>query len=398
MSERHAGVGILLVSLALSGCVGAAPTADGPGRADGVTQVTLENSSLTLEADRRFDEVATLVDVNVSTHPPVYVLRGGNAGSGAFSYPYTPYGFVEHLGLTAVEPGGDAAAGLTDGFGTVYLVPGQQSRTDQIAVLVHEFVHVVQFRAELFPWNLTGMQGDVPTDLAQTRLALTEGAAVWVTDHYIERHLAANVTHQSTRMRRAYEDARVGGRYFLARYHLGYLGVDQRIDDPGELRELYARDVPNTTEQLLHGYAPAEEPPRRFEVELLDSEGWTVQEPDDADVMGELFVRVALSKELSLADARDAAAGWGYDRVIEYEREDESAYAWIIRWDDPTNASAFAAAVQTYIDRRETPDAVSFGVDSVGDDVVVVYSGPPAFVDAAEAAVDGETVRVRVGP
>jgi len=397
MVPAHARFALLAVVLAVSGCVAAAPTADARPADGNATQVTLENSTLDLDAARTFAEIESLVDEDLPADPPVYVLRGRDAGSGALSYPYTPYGFLEDLALTDVGPGGDGAAGLTDGTGTVYLVAGNRSHATNVKVLAHEFVHAIQFRAELLPWSQASLQGNVPTDLAQTRLALTEGSAVWVTDGYVRRHMAANVTLQSTEIRRAYEDARVGGRYFLARYHFGFRGVDRRLDDPSELRELFEPPVPNTTEQLLHGDTPADEPPRRFEVEAADAGEWTVREPDDEDVMGELFVRVALSKELSLAEAADAAAGWGYDRLIEYERDDESAFAWITRWDDPANASAFATAFETYTDRRETADELTFGVRSVGDDVVVVYSGPPAFVDAARASVDGETVRVRVG-
>lgn len=396
MPSTRVRVALLAVAVALAGCAVAAPTSDGQSDETAITQVTLENSSLELDAERHFDRVERLVAENLSEYPPVYVLRGEGAGGGAFNYPYTPYEFVKHLRLTEVRPGGDGAAGLTDGFGRVYLVPGKQSRTEQVTVLVHEYVHVLQFRADMLPWSPASLQGNVPTDLAQTRLALTEGAAVWVTDRYIERYMPANVSLQSTRMEQSYEAATVGGRYFIARYHVGAQGVDRRIDEPTELRDLYAQNVPNTTEQLIHGYGPAEEPPRRFAVETSDGTDWTVTEPDDEDVMGELFVRVALSRNLTLERAAAAADGWGYDRLIEYERNDTSAFAWVTRWDDPANASEFADAFEMYRSQRDTPANLTFRVERLGPEHVVVYSGPPRFVDRAETSRTVEGVRVGV--
>lgn len=392
MSPRRGRLALLAIAIALAGCAVAAPTAD-----DAVRQVTLENSSLDLEADRIFADVERLVDENVSTRPPVYVLRGETAGNDSFAYPYTPDGFVQDLALTDVRSGGDSAAGFTDGFGTVYLIPGEQSRQERLTVLVHEYVHVIQTRRGLLPWTRTALQGNIPTDLAQTRLALIEGPAVWVTDAYVRRHLPDDVTTQSTRLRRAYERARVGGRFFLARYHFGYLGVDRRIDSPDELRELYAPPVPNTTEQLIHGYDPGAEPPLRFAVDAEGGGGWTVADPADEDVMGELFVRVALSRNLPLEAAADAADGWGYDRLVEYERNGTDGYVWITRWDDPANATAFERAFGTYVGRRSTGPDESFRVERLAETFVVVYSGPPSFTESASTARTADVVRVSVG-
>lgn len=397
MSPAGVRLTLLAVVVALAGCaVAAPPMAAGQSSDDGITQITLENSSLDLDAERHFDRVGALVGANLSEYPPVYVLQGEGAGSGAFSYPYTPYGFVRHLGLTDVRPGGDRAGGLTDGFGTVYLVPGDRSHLYQVTVLVHEYVHVIQISGELLPWSQADLQGDIPTDLAQTRLALTEGPAVWVTDRYIERHLPENVTLQSTRMRRAYRHARVGGRYFIARYHFGYLGVDRRIDSPTQLRELYEEDVPNTTEQLIHGYTSEEEPPREFAVDAAKGDSWTVHNPADEDVMGELFVRVALSRNVDRDAAAAAADGWGYDRLVEFERNDTAGFAWVTRWDDPANASEFEAVFETYTERRETPSNLTLRVERFAPEYVVVYSGPPAFVERAETSRTDDGVRVGV--
>jgi len=408
MSRSPARLALVAVLVALAGCtygVGgaspAAPNAGGDatpveGPATGVSTVSLENSSLSLPADSIFARVETLTGEDVQA-PPVQVLRGRSAGGGAFSFPQTPYGFVEDMGMTGVAAGGDSAAGMTDGFGQVFLVAGDATRVDQTKVLVHEYVHVVQIRGDLLPWDLADLQGNVPTDEAQTKLALTEGAAVWVTDRYVERHMGPNVTLQSTEMARAYESARVGGRFFVARYHFGAQGVDHRVDDPSQLRDLYRGPLPETTEQLIHGYAPSEEPMDRVAVDATGGGGWTVDDPDDEDRLGELFVRVALSKELSLDAAAAAADGWGYDRLLEFERDDASAFAWVTRWDDAANATAFESAFRTYADRRQTGPDQAFRTARVDDETVVVYSGPPTVVAEATATVENGTVHVAVG-
>lgn len=401
MDSPRVSAFVLAVAVLLSGCTfgagdggPAAPTAPGTPTPGGEA-VSLENSSLDLDADAVFARVEVLVGEDVQA-PPVQVLQGSGAGGGAFSYPYTPYGFVEDVALTETGPGGTSAAGVTDAYGNVYLVPSAGDHEELVQLLVHEYVHAVQFRADLLPWDNRDFLGDLSTDAAQTRRALIEGAAVWVTDEYTERH-QPNVTSQSDRMARLYRNASVGDRYFLARYHFGYRGVDRRIDSPDQLRGLYATDVPNTTEQLVHGYSPAEEPPRRFDVEAGDGAGWTAVDHEDEDVLGELFVRVVLSKELALDASADAAAGWGYDRLVEYERDGEPAYAWLTRWDDADEAAEFERAFETYADRRSTPANLSFRVQRAAPEYVVVYSGDPAFVGAANATVTSDGVRVAVG-
>ncbi len=402
---------LLALLVVLAGCTygagGAAPAAPSAGSdaaatgsqatnaTSGVREVSLENSSIDLPADRLFGEVEALVGEDVEA-PEVRVLKGRSAGGGAFSYPHTPYGFVEDMALTDVAPGGDGAAGMTDQFGGVYLVAGNTTPTAQTKILVHEYVHVIQFRADLLPWTLSELQRNIPTDEAQTKLALTEGAAVWVTDQYIRRHMPKGTTPQSKRMAIAYEEARVGGRFFLARYYFGAQGVDRRLDDASQLRAFYEGDLPETTEQLLHGATPATEPMAPLNVTAQGGENWQVAGGEDEDRLGELFIRVALSRELSRPAAANAADGWAYDRLLEFNRGGDTAYAWVTRWDDPANASAFDAAFETYAERRNTTDSLAFRTKRLGDGVVVVYSGPQAFVDRATATMTGDGERVRV--
>lgn len=421
MGGSRSRLATVVVALLLAGCtygVGGtdtvAPTAgsDGPPDAaasevDGapVEPVSLENSSLSLPADRILADVEGLLGEDVE-RPRIEVLEppapdgGGDTESNATVYfAQTPYRFAEHLALDEVGVDGGAeglATGTTNQFGFVRLQVADATRAQQEKLLVHEYVHVVQVRSGMFPWSLGDLAGNMPTDEAQAKWALTEGAAVWATDRYVDRHMAATVRPQSAVMADQYERAAVGSRFFLARYHLGATGVDRHLEDPADLRSLYRPPIPNTTEQVIHGYGPGEEPMDPVTVDASAGDGWAPVDTVDEDRLGELFVRVALSKELSLNESASAAAGWGYDRLVTYERPDDVGFAWVTRWDDSANATEFARAFETYADRRATGDAHAFGLERAGDEVVVVYSGPPSFVEAASADADGETVHVRV--
>lgn len=397
----------LAVALVLSGCTfGAgsggplAPTAGDGGTSDESDGVPLEAHPLSgeLDANRTFERVERLVGEDVQ-YPPVTVLEpgaGGGGGGGAVGgFTYTPYRFAEYLDLRNVSAGGGpSAAGLTNGFGQVYIVPGSGPTVVLKQVLVHEFVHVVQFRSGMLPEGWPASGNDT-TDASQVRLALIEGAAVYVADEYTEAYLAGpNVTLQSEQMARNYAEARVGGRFVFARYHFGSTYVAGRLDSPGELRSLY-EDPPETTEEILHDGSAPGDPYQPLAVEANGGE-WELADPGDVDIMGELFVRVVLSRSLSLPEAADAAAGWGMDRVVEYERDDQAAFAWVLRWDDAANATAFREAMDTYVERRDTGPDLEFRTASVGDETVVVFLGPPEFVDAASASGTSDDVRVTV--
>jgi len=389
----------LVLAVVLSGCaLGAAPQADETGTttADGGRGVPLAEHPLSekLDANRTFQRVERMVGEDVDS-PAVRVLGSGDAGGGAVGgFTHTPYRFAEYLDLRNVSTGGGpSAAGLTDGFGRVYILPGSGPTSQLRQVLVHEFVHVVQFRSGMLPggWPVSGND---TTDAGQVRLTLLEGAAVYVADEYTERHLPGNVSRQSEQIAGSYARARVGGRFAFARYYFGSAYVADRLDSPDQLRSLY-ENPPETTEQILHG--DTDDPYEPLSVRTSAS-GWTVEDPDDVDIMGELFVRVTLSRALSLEAAADAADGWGNDRVVEYERADgnETGFAWVLRWDDAANATEFREAIGTYVDRRETGPGLSIRAETVGEQTVAVFLGPPDFVEAGSVSGTSSEVRVTV--
>ncbi len=376
-------------------------TSDG-GNATNDTKTTgaeflrFADSSLAVDANRTLERVEGLVGEDVE-RPTIWVDRSEDAGSNKLKswFPGAPDAFPSQLALTNVSSGGSAASGVAPTQSRVVLFPdGNRSVSYWERTLAHEFVHIVQLQTDVVPWGYRDSGYD-STDQWNTVRSTFEGSAVWVTDHYIQRYMPANATTQSEGFARVYAEARVGDRYLVAPYHLGAMGVERRLGDPSNLRELFS-PPPNTTEQLIHGLTPAEEPIRPVSVTIADNVSWTYWEPDAEPVMGELFIRVAVSKELSLNRSAEAADGWGYDRLLSFERGDQYGFAWVTRWDDPANASEFDGAFDTYADRRSTPANLTFRTQRVSDEVVVVYSGPPAFVDAVSASWSDGTVRLRV--
>jgi hypothetical protein len=403
-------VGVLALALLLAGCTlgggpggPLAPAAEEPTATPGpnsteqtpaARSVTLENHSLSLDAANVFSRVEGLVGEDVQ-EPPVRVIVNESSGPVSPGFTHTPYRFAQYLDLDNVSAGGPSAAGLTDGLGRVYIIPGSGPRSVLTQVLVHEFVHVVQFRSGMLPWASPAAGNDT-TDAAMVRLALTEGPAVYVTDEYTEEYLAgANVTSQSAQMARLYADSYPGGRFRAAPYYFGSQYVHHRLDDPSELRSLYD-DLPATTEQLLHNDSAPGDPYQPLVVDASGGGGWVVSDPEDVDIMGELFVRIALSRSLNRSTAAEAAAGWGVDRVITYEQGDTAGFAWVLRWDDPANATEFGAAMDTYINRRPTGADLSLRTEAVGEETVAVFLGPPGFVDAATATGTSDDVLVTV--
>ena len=136
-----------------------------------------------------------------------------------------------------------------------------------------------------------------------------------------------------------------------------------------------------------------------LEVSVEEAEGWNLE---NRDRMGELFLRVALRTELNRSTAVDAAAGWGDDRKLSYTNGEDSGYAWVLRWDNSTEATEFEDAFRTYLgEKASEQDGVwvgdgansSYRVERTTETTVVVFLGNDSFVRNATATEEaGEIV------
>jgi len=221
--------------------------------------------------------------------------------------------------------------------------------------------------------------------------ATLEGAAEFVGMRYAEEYGLAYGPYEA--LVEEYDGAGPFRRLELAPYRYGARYVRQRVDSPRNLTAVYD-DPPRTAEQVVHGYAPDEEAPKSLSVSVEganSSWAWS-----DSDVQGELFLRIALGAELDDDRAARAAEGWGADRLLTLERENETGYAWVFRWDDADVADEFRTAFEQYRESRADGSDAVFRTVDVSDATVVVFAGDPAFVGNASAS--GDTADVTLAP
>jgi hypothetical protein len=159
----------------------------------------------------------------------------------------------------------------------------------------------------------------------------------------------------------------------------GFEAVDDAFDDP-----------PDSTEQVLHPakYRNREDP---IEVKVRAGlagdvgPGWSEELRDS---LGELVLRIWLSQHrVTVDDSREAAEGWGGDRLVMLTHEDGSiAIALATTWDTAGDAAEFAAAVETALRDPEYTGGRSF--HRAGSRDVLVALG-----DDADAATVLEALR-----
>ncbi|MFC7082276.1 hypothetical protein [Halorussus caseinilyticus] len=402
MSRTAIALAALLV---LAGC--SAPTAQGPtaeGSALETRTPTTGPSALPVNESRIFGRVADLAESNVSQPS----LRTADAGEGGVSY-LGGLGPFYRL-MLGVEGDGSASAAAYYARDphrvTVLLHDGvPAAETDEAGlavVLAHEYAHAVQFGDPRFRSSLGG-PADASMDSRRVYRALVEGGAVFVADEYADRYRPSE--DPTGEMARDYRNESAPGRFVRGPYLFGGRYLDGRLDSPANLTRAY-RNPPNTTEQVIHGYAPEREPPADLRV--------TVAETDDvsagnADTAGELFVRDLLGGKLPESRSATAASGWGNDRLLmlwNYGANESSRrnFVWTLRWDDERNATEFSGAFADYMDargerrgaRRWQASGTQFGLERASDRTVVVAVGSPETVRNVRATADDGNVSVTV--
>ena len=387
--------------LVLAGCtfgVGdTQPVAPIAGADDSEGFTSLENHSLDVDPDRTFDRTATIVGEDVQ-RPPVNVLQPADvAGVGNVSTepPSMAAAFVDHHGIDERNESTGTPAGLTTEFGNVYLVEGSGPPPVMEQVLVHEYVHAIQFRTEMLRWE-TPRHGAATTDAYLTRMALIEGGPVYVADIYTRTH-SENVPLQSDHMMQSYEASPTGDRFLFAPYAFGSSYFEAQLDDPASFRTVYEKPPP-TTAHVLHNYSSDRELTRPLPADAEAAAGWVPENRTGSDVVGELGTRIVLSAVHDDGRAADAATGWRNDTVLVFEHNDTGdGIVWLVRFDDAANATTFHRAAETYADQRADTSHVAYRAERPDDELVAIYSGPESFVDSATVSGSVESVRVTVG-
>lgn len=354
--------------------------------------VNVTNGSLPFNASLVFERVTALLEVNVT--PPEQVdIKGHDAmQTDARGLPE----FAEVMGIGDGDANKTvAAAGVTRGPNYVALNARILDNTDRARdVLVHEYVHVVQYRQGSIETTYRNINPGT-TDAQMTHLAVVEGIPVYVEGEYDQEYGHGEPTGMD-QMVEAYHGAEGVRRYALAPYAFGAVYAEQRAGNASAVDAIY-ENPPNTTEAIIHGYMPGEEPVRRLQGDISTHDwNWA-----DRDRLGELFVRQVLVSELDRDRVATAAEGWGVDRHYTFENGNQTAYVWALRWDSVQDADEFETATRDYLDARGQrvdgrwqAENTSYRVVRTSPETVVLVVGPDDFVTRTEIGGTNETVTV----
>ena len=373
------------------------PTVSHPSNnsVDNSSMISVKGGQLAADPDRIFRRVTQRLAVNVRPPEEITIVTPDETQS----TPYLPP-FLKVLGVQATTVGSGLSA-QTIGADWIRVNRSVASQPRIEGLLAHEYVHVVQVRREVRGrMDDTGVWDTVPESGVEQQLveeAVVEGTATYTADRYQRTY--TDTLPQGIRYGRMYQERETaGGRYFMAPYWFGYRYVAHRLNGTETVESIYARP-PRTTEAILHGYDPGEEPPANLSV-TVNAEQW---QPDDRGRIGELGTRIALSAQLNHSQAVAGADGWGNDVLVPFEDDSQRGYVWITRWDDRANETEFRAALSAALDQRATPtdrgwrdNGTTFRVRRGDDHTTVMLAGPQEFVRNATVKI-GRHVIVR-GP
>jgi hypothetical protein len=340
-------------------------------------EISVRGGSLPYDPVTVWTRVESLLAADVGPPGTITITNlSGNVGG-------QPTRFQRLLGVPAPSTDRGSVAGRA-------LPPGNEVQLDDAAldaehgfetVLAHEYVHVVQMR--------TGARGRVWNQLDETydsRVVYTatiEGAATYTDNQYTRTYTALDPQN----FRAAYRNATSSARFGLAPYYFGARYVNATVDSAAGIDAIY-ENPPRTSEELVHVRDPSSEPPARLAMSTQ-----TDRETTDQPRLGELYVRSLLGTALDESVAAEAAEGWGNDRRVVFGSDESADYAWVLRWDDATNATEFADAVAAYEDARSDVDA-NVRVERVAPETTVVFVGTESFVADAAASGSNSTVTV----
>ena len=386
--ERSAAVaGLFALAVVLAGC--GAPIAQSPQATPGESPPTPEqstptddpdetgtngsaesqrrainvtNGSLSVDPNRVFDRVQSLQGTDVERPRVVQVFNSiagfENQSSGVAVERNRD--FYRLAGMTSgsvnvTESVTRQKNGYVTGFGSIVLYVGANASTvDELLLVAHEFTHYLQLRTgrqERLSKNIGGIS---LTDKRYVLRSVVEGGAVVTTNAYLAAYANTSATNSEmyTGVQGALPDGHIA-KYENGKYVNGDAYMDWRAESPADLSAVYA-DPPQTSEQVLHQLAPGVEPPAPLEVTVETGEARVAA---GRDRMGEAFVRTALESAVGEQRAATAAAGWGNDSLHflrPADGEGETAYAWVLRWDDAANQTEFQTAYRESLAQRGT--------------------------------------------
>jgi hypothetical protein len=245
----------------------------------------------------------------------------------------------------------------------------------------HEYTHALQDQK----FTLKDVQGTAKdqSDRSLARTTLIEGDATLLMSLWARQHLSAAELGQVANSIDPASEAVLAKMPAILKDALIFpytsgltmtLGAFQQGGGYGGVDQLYA-NPPDTTEQVMHAdKLAAREPavkvafPDDFPGSLGD--GWRI---DLQDTLGEFQLKTLLADAAQSADADDAAAGWGGDRVAWVSGPDGANAAVLdTRWATDADATAFAAALSDYVAKLEGIGRSAAILTPAPDRVVVI--------------------------
>ncbi len=232
----------------------------------------------------------------------------------------------------------------------------------------HEYTHALQDAA----FGLDTLETDTPgeDDRGLARTSLIEGDATvtmvtWMLQHLGQEEILAYFSSAEVPDTTGIPSWMVAQLAFPYETGLTWTtelgGGDPTNPDFTEIDAAYS-DPPGSTEQVIDfdKWEPREDPDVVEPIDLAGAlgQGW---EEVDATPIGQATMSIMLEYfEVSAADAREAAEGWGGDRATVVTGPDEAfAVAWLSTWDTPGDADEFVAAYRTAIDQLDFPATVT---------------------------------------
>jgi hypothetical protein len=252
--------------------------------------------------------------------------------------------------------GGQVAGYYSPDKDELYVVSrtGQTVGPVERVTYAHEFTH--QLQDQNFDLGSLDTTSVDESDRALAQLALIEGDAVWAQSTWLQENLTADELGELLKAALDPEalDALNNAPAYLREtslfpYQDGLVLVQRLIADGGyDAVDAAFGDAPDSTEQVLHPnkYVEREEP---IEVRIpggiagVVGPRWTEA---GRDTLGELILRIWLGEHnVDGQIARDAAAGWGGDRLVMLRAGDGTfAVALKTTWDTVADAGEFADA------------------------------------------------------
>lgn len=350
--------------------------------------IEVVGGSLPFDPDAVFHRTQQLLETNVSPPKKIVIRTMPTQTDRRVDKLYATLTGVQSVRLPVDPPSGSVIRP-----DTVYIYPGDSNKSELEKVLVHEFVHVVQFRLGVLSHS------DVRFHI---KASLLQGSAMYVADAYAERFDLLG-TAQSKKLSVLYNNSTPEQRLKLWQNYFGYRYVASKTNSPEAVLDVFAHP-PTTTEQLIHGYEPHAGPTPRITTTVVNSQSLWLN--TGTSRKGELFIRLLLEQSLGREEAAVAGEGWDADHLFTFwnGKNDTYSYVWLLRWKNHSEVSEFSKGLERFMSNQgiKIEDGWSIGnqlvrIQTLDPTTVSVTVGPAQFANSVRFETGENGVILYIG-